>query len=101
MVQINTQKFGCSSGFSTCLEARDVTRTDSLITAAVLPVLATDEISRKIIFLVELGGVGGSKGKWDGVFRNLSNLIPKLGEDAETRKDSTFLLYLGFGCTLK
>lgn len=76
-------------------------RTDSLITAAVLPVLAMDEISRKTSFLAELYGVGGSKGKRDRIFHNLSNFILKLREDSETRKDSTFLLYLGFGCTLK
>lgn len=54
LVQINTQKFGCFSGFSTCLGATNVTRTDSLITAAVLPLLAMDGRSRKTIFLAEL-----------------------------------------------
>jgi len=67
LVQINTQKFGCSSGFSTCLGARNVMRTDSLITAAVLPVLATDEISRKIIFLAELWGVCGGEVRENGI----------------------------------
>lgn len=42
-----------------------------------------------------------SEGEWDRVFHNLSNLIPKLGEDSEIRKDSAFLLGLCFSYTPK
>lgn len=78
-------------------------RTDSLITAAVLPVLAMTYPGKQSFLQSSGRGVGGSMGKWDRVFHILSNLIPKLAEDSEVRKDTTFffLLYLGFDCTLK